>query len=205
VAYFIYRPSAWLYYGINHKNNHSQYETQILNWNFANNGKCTAQLAITFDSVLLLLVFFSLLHFQIKIYKWKVISCPTQVDLFWGGGRKSTALFTPYALVAVTMRVFILLCIVYSCSCCYAIVTLLSRKSQEMARTMPLSYVSQHALSHTCYAVETGANFLESLWPFRNSEQTFCSCETNPSGERQFKSLYVSILTPTACCLFYGM
>jgi hypothetical protein len=81
-------------------------------------------------------------------------------------GRKSTALFTTHALVAVTNRVFILFRIVYPCGCYYAILALLSRKSQEIARTMLLFSASQHALSDTCYAVETGANFLESFSPF---------------------------------------
>ena len=81
-----------------------------------------------------------------------------------GGGWKSTFLFTTRALVAVTMRVFILFCIVYPCSCYYAIVASLSRKSQEMTRTMFLSSASQHAPSHTCYAVEKkGVKFLRKL------------------------------------------
>ena len=118
-------------------------------------------------------------------------------------GRKSTALFTTYTLVAVTKRIFILFCIFYPSVCYYAIVALLSRKSQEIARTMLLSCASQHALSHTCYPVETGANFLESFSPFRNSEQTSRSCETNPLGETHFISLYVSILALTAGWKFY--
>ena len=67
---------------------------------------------------------------------------------------------------------------------------------------MLLSSASQHASSHACYAVETGANFLESFSPFRNSEQTPRSCETNPLGERHFISPYVSTLTLTARWLF---
>jgi hypothetical protein len=88
--------------------------------------------------------------------------------------------FTLHALVAVTMRVFILFCIVYPCSCYYTIIVLLSRKSQEIARTMLLSCASQHALSHTCCAAEAGVNFLESFSPFRNSEQTSRSLKQIP-------------------------
>jgi len=101
------------------------------------------------------------------------------------------------------MRVFILFSFVYRCSCYYAIVASLSRKSQEMTRTMFLSCASQHAPSHTYYAVEIGANFLESFSPFRNSKQISRSCETNPLGETNFISPHVSIVTLTARWLFY--
>lgn len=94
-------------------------------------------------------------------------------------------------LLSQSQREFYLVpyCIVCPCSCYLAIVVLLSRKSQEVARTIVLSCASKLALSHTCYAVEAGGNFLESFSPFSKFRTNISIVGKNPVGK--LHSVYV--------------